>query len=82
MDLKCIMPVKVSQISKVTYCVIPLSWHFGKQSSENRSMVAGAGTGDRDWLSRDTRELLEVMRLFCILFGVVIAQQECICPNS
>ena len=39
-----------------------------------------------DWgqglVSRDTRELLEVMRLFSILIGVVIAQQECICPNS
>ena len=35
-------------------------------SSENRFMVAGAKTGARDWLSRDTRELLEVKRLFCI----------------
>lgn len=77
MDLKCIMPVKVSQISKVTYYVIPLSWHFGKPlSSENWSMVAGAETGGRDWLAMDTRELLEVMRLFYILIGVVIVQQN------
>ena len=39
-------------------------------------MVAGAETGGRDWLAMDTRELLEVMRLFYILIGVVIVQKN------
>ena len=42
-------------------------------------MVAGAETGGRDWLSTDTRELLEVMRLVLYLDWGSDSATECIC---
>lgn len=59
MNLMCIMLSERSLNQKAAYCMILLSWHYGKGktiSTKTDQWLPEAGDKDRGWLQKGMRE--------------------------
>ena len=66
---------------KTTYFMTAFTWHSGKGKTigtENQSVVARAGKGERSCLHKGEQAFQELMELFSMLIMVVVTQEMCL----